>query len=76
MRQPHVDDRVRLIHDVPNLFLKRGELGVVLSTWFEPAAAFEVEFCLPGLNNKTRAVLLAEQLQVEGEPTDGASAPQ
>jgi hypothetical protein len=65
MRPPHVDDRVRLTHDVPELSLQRGERGVVLSKWFEPAEAFEVEFGLPGLSFKTRAILLAEQLQVE-----------
>ena len=65
MRQPDIDDVVRLTHDVPNLYLHRGEVGVIRSKWFAPAPAFEVEFGTPGLGSKIRAVLLAEQLQLE-----------
>jgi hypothetical protein len=65
MRQPDIDDLVRLTHDVPNLYLHRGEVGVVRSKWFGPTACFEVEFGAPGLDSKVRAVLLAEQLQLE-----------
>ena len=35
MRQPHVDDYVRLTQDIPELALSKGEIGVVRSTWFE-----------------------------------------
>ena len=62
MRQPHVDDLVRLTQDIPELDLKQGDVGVVCSTWFSPTQAYEVEF---GLGGPTRALLLAEQLQVE-----------
>jgi hypothetical protein len=65
MRQPHVDDFVRLVKDIPELALNRGEVGVVRSTWFAPATAYEVEFHLPGLDHATRALLLAEQVEVE-----------
>jgi hypothetical protein len=65
MRQPHVDDYVRLTHDIPELALNRGELGVVRSTWFAPSACFEVEFHRAGLDHATRALLMAEQVQVE-----------
>jgi hypothetical protein len=64
MRQPHVDDLVRLTQDVPELQLKQGDIGVVCSTWFSPNETYEVEFG-PGLDGHTRALLLAEQLQVE-----------
>ena len=64
MRQPHVDDLVRLTQDVPELQLKQGDIGVVGSTWFSPNETYEVEFG-PGLDGHTRALLLAEQLQVE-----------
>ena len=40
----HVDDRVRLEKDIPNLGLHRGDVGVVCSHWCEPESAFEVEF--------------------------------
>ena len=65
MRQPHIDDFVRLTQDIPELSLNRGEVGVVRSTWFAPAIAYEVEFHHPGLDHGTRALLLAEQVQVE-----------
>ena len=65
MRQPHVDDFVRLVTDIPELALIRGEVGVVRSTWFAPSIAYEVEFHQKGQSHETRALLLAEQVQVE-----------
>jgi len=65
MRQPHIDDFVRLTQDIPELALNRGEVGVVRSTWFAPSIAYEVEFHHPGLDHATRALLMAEQVQVE-----------
>jgi hypothetical protein len=67
MRQPHIDDFVRLTRDIPELALNRGEVGVVRSTWFAPSVAYEVEFHQAGLDHATRALLLAEQVQVEEE---------
>jgi Domain of unknown function (DUF4926) len=81
MRQPHIDDFVRLTRDIPELSLHRGEIGVIRSTWFAPSTAYEVEFHPIGLSHETRALLLPEQLQVEegsllntGEREDDASA--
>ncbi len=65
MRLLHVDDFVRLMQDIPELALHRGEVGVVRSTWFAPSMAYEVEFRPVGLPGETRALLLAEQVQVE-----------
>jgi hypothetical protein len=67
MRQPSVDDRVRLTRDIPELSLNRGETGVVRSTWFAPWVAYEVEFQVPGDNYQTRALLMAEQVEVADE---------
>jgi hypothetical protein len=39
---------VRLTHDVPTLWLNRGDVGVVRSTWLSPANYYEVEFRKPG----------------------------
>ncbi|MGA3065986.1 MAG: DUF4926 domain-containing protein [Tepidisphaeraceae bacterium] len=75
-RCPHVDDFVRLTRDIPELSLNRGEIGVVRSTWFSPAVAYEVEFHQIGHDTQTRALLMAEQLQVEDGPLfveDGAA---
>ena len=68
MRQPHIDDFVRLTTDIPELALHRGDVGVVRSTWFAPTTAYEVEFHPIGLDTQTRALLLAEQVQVEEGP--------
>ena len=68
MRQPHINDFVRLMTDIPELSLHRGDVGVVRSTWFSPTTAYEVEFHPIGLDAQTRALLLAEQVQVEDGP--------
>jgi hypothetical protein len=65
MRSPHVDDLVRLTQDIPELSLNRGELGIVRSTWFAPSVAYEVEFRVKEADFETRALLLAEQVEVE-----------
>lgn len=67
MRQPNVDDQVRLTQDIPELWLTKGECGVVRSTWFAPSVAYEVEFQI-GLNCRTRVLVRPEQLQVEERP--------
>jgi len=68
MRQPRVDDFVRLTQDIPELSLHRGEIGVIRSTWLSPDPAFEVEFHPVGLDRYTRALLLGEQVAVEDGP--------
>jgi hypothetical protein len=66
MREPRIDDRVRLTQDLPELLLCRGSVGVVRSTWFAPTVAYEVEFQEAGLNSQqTRALLMANQVEVE-----------
>ena len=62
MYQPAIDSRVRLTTDIPELGLRRGDVGVVCSTWFAPTAAYEVEFQPQGLSESTRALLLAAQV--------------
>ena len=74
MRQPHIDDFVRLTRDIPELSLHRGEVGVVRSTWFAPSSCFEVEFHPCGLDSETRALIMAEQLEVEEQMAAGAGA--
>jgi hypothetical protein len=66
MRSPNIDDFVRLTQDIPQLALQRGDIGIVRSTWFAPALAYEVEFHSPG--TETRALLQAEQMEVETDP--------
>ena len=64
MREPQVDDRVRLIHAIPELQLPRGTVGVVRSTWCAPHTAYEVEFDAVGLDYQTRALLLSNQVEL------------
>jgi uncharacterized protein DUF4926 len=68
MRSPRIDDFVRLMSDIPELALSRGEVGVVRSTWFAPSVAYEVEFHQIGHDYQTRALLLPEQVEVEDGP--------
>jgi hypothetical protein len=79
MREPQIDDRVRLTHDLPELGMCRGTVGVVRSTWFAPTVAYEVEFQQVGLDHQTRALLLASQVEVDdvmlAEERHGATIP-
>ena len=63
MPQTECEETVQLTQDIPELGLHSGEVGVVCSTWFAPTTAYEVEFQSPGLPFKTRALLLATQIQ-------------
>jgi len=45
----------------------RGARGVVRSMWFAPTEAYEVEFTPEGLGAQMRAMLLADQIQVDEE---------
>lgn len=74
MRKPAVDDYVRLIEDIPELSLNRGQVGVVRSTWFAPTVAYEVEFHPVGMATQTRALLLGEQVAVEEGSLFGTAA--
>jgi hypothetical protein len=65
MRPPNIDDRVRLMQDIPELSLNRGARGVVRSTWMAPWTAYEVEFKCDGDEHETRALLMAEQVEVD-----------
>lgn len=65
MKHLNVDDFVRLTQDIPDLSLSRGEIGVVRSKWFAPRVAYEVEFHPIGLSHETRALVMAEQVELE-----------
>jgi hypothetical protein len=62
MLQVKAEERVRLIQDVPELGLHRGDIGLVCSTWFAPSTAFEVEF-QPAAGCRVRALLMPNQIQ-------------
>jgi hypothetical protein len=68
MKELCVDDVVWLTSDIPNLNLQKGQKGVVRSLWLTSQISYEVEFA--GLDERTRAVLLREQLAGEGEGSE------
>ena len=57
-------DRIRLTQSLPELGLQRGQLGMVCSTWFYPAEAFEVEFKSATGGFPTRVLLLPHQIEL------------
>ena len=65
MRLPAVNDHVRLVCDLPERELARGEIGVVLSQWCAPDVAYEVEFHSLGMSGPTRALLTVDQIEAE-----------
>lgn len=64
MRQPHIDDSVRLVHDLPELMLPAGAVGVVCSTWFAPNVAYEVEFQEVDQQAGTRVLLRDDDVEI------------
>jgi hypothetical protein len=56
---------VRLTRDIPNLFLARGAIGILKSTWCSDA--YEVEFQRDDQTGVIRALVFAEQIEmIEG----------
>ena len=63
MSRAFLNTVVQLNHDVPELWLHRGDVGVVQSIWLSPADCYEVEFRRPG-QCPMRALLNAQLLEV------------
>jgi hypothetical protein len=63
MAQVKAEQHVRLIQDIPELGLHRGDVGLVCSTWFEPSTAFEVEFHPHAVGCLVRTLLMPHQFQ-------------
>jgi hypothetical protein len=51
------------VQDLPEFGLRRGDTGVVCSTWFAPSTAFEVEFLLDAPGRPVRALVMPNQIQ-------------
>ena len=66
MRMLRVDDRVRLIDDVPETDLVRGRIGVICGQWKgDREPYFEVEFSSMEQNDVLRLLLRPTQIEVE-----------
>ena len=55
------------MQDIPELMLRRGDIGIVRSTWFAPFTRYEVEFERAGQGVNVCALLKPEQVRVEEE---------
>ena len=65
MLQIVAGDRVRLEESVPELELTVGTIGRVVSTWFFPNEAYEVEFGTDRRSSACRVLLLHGQIAPE-----------
>jgi hypothetical protein len=63
MMFPRIDGRVRLKQDIPDLGLRKGDVGLVRSTWFSPDTAYEVEFRPEKSTLVIRALLVVNQFE-------------
>jgi len=63
MTQAQAEEVVRLAQDLPELGLRRGDLGVVCSTWFAPNTVFEVDFRAHVPGCRVRALLMPNQIE-------------
>jgi hypothetical protein len=64
MCHPALQDRVRLTHAIPTLWLDCGDIGLVRSVWLSSPQYYEVEFRKPGEPCSTRALVRREDLEV------------
>jgi hypothetical protein len=55
---PANDEKVRLIRDIPELSLRRGDVGLARRVWKTPSPVYEVEFQLNDGRGSTRSILL------------------
>jgi hypothetical protein len=65
MKDPRVNECVKLKQDIPELGLHRGEVGFVRSVWLKPSDAYEVEFQRKSQGFRTLAVLMHSQIARE-----------
>ena len=61
---PQENDVIRVTRDIPDLALRRGDMGIVRSRWLAPALAYEIEFHFFGSDLAGRGLLMPEQIEV------------
>ena len=57
-----VDQSVRLLKDLPEFWLRSGDVGVVICVWCSPMVGYEVEFRHPERDVPTRVLVFPEYL--------------
>jgi hypothetical protein len=70
MRKPIINDRVRLICEIPQMSLHAGETGIVRSIWMAPRDCYEIEFASHESEPPDRCVVPADLIEID-EPTEG-----
>ena len=65
MAAVNFEERVRLKQDIPELGLRRGDVGLVCSTWFAPTTVLDVEFRPGAPGSPVRALLAPGQIQIQ-----------
>ena len=77
MQLPSINDRVKLIHDIPTLSLHRGDWGVVQSVWFAETSttAFEVEFPSTDPETPCRALLSCNDVELQEAAANQTAVP-
>ena len=72
MRQPHINDRVRVIRGIPELCLHHGDAGVVRSIWFSPYDFYEV--ILKASELPARCLVQASVIEVDDQESSDESS--
>ena len=76
MHRPQLDDFVRLRQDVPDLGLRRGEIGIIRGRWPGATEAYEVEFHHNGHNGPMRCPMNPHLMEVEDGPLLAPPSPE
>ena len=73
MRKLLINDRVRLVKELPGLPVHTGDVGVVRSVWFSPDDVLEVEF--PGHESEPpdRCLVPTQCVELEDLPEQEAN---
>ena len=71
MTQIFANDLIRLTINVPELALAIGEVGRVVSAWFFPNQAYEVEFAARPAVCTRRVLLMREQIALAAQRRRG-----
>jgi hypothetical protein len=65
MQDVHIDDRVRLTREIPELSLHRGDSGVVRSVWCSPNDFYDIEFARHEPHLPSRCLVSAIYVEIQ-----------
>jgi hypothetical protein len=67
-----INASVRVRHDVPQVGVRRGTVGVVQSRWFAPDEAYEIEFAVSAADQPVRVILYEDEIELMADPGEDA----